>query len=265
MDKGTITLIASGIAATSSVAVLLLRSRSDRLSEYRQANRERLDLVLEDIGDAVYQVVSSTILSEVDGKNKNHYNRVKSNNIRKLSKLRVKVRYPLWGIDEGFKVLILLPGFIKNKNKKDKKIIFDLCTKLRIVLDKTIKNCHQYGRPPTYIDRIKVTYLAWKINKILGEIGALHDDELNHNIKNYVKYPKIKARIINREDKVFIAKDNENNDYIVSVNNKSGKGSRSLVQAGMDVNLYKREGENFYRYRIISPGSYNKRVKNDAQ
>jgi hypothetical protein len=261
MDKSTITLVASGIAAASSVSVLLLRLIAERSLESRQIHRARLEPQLEELGEVLYRVVSSAVMVEARDKDRNYHMANRTKNIKALSLLRAKLRYPLWGIDVGFRSLILLPNVLRNKSDEEKSEALELFSKLRFSLDRVIKNCHQQGRKPNLLERGIVHVRAGKISKTWKAMNEKQEieaiDRLNRRAKSRPAflYEKVPATVIERKESDFVAQCSKGKEYTLALMHRSGKGSRSMVQPGVRIRIFKRPQESFFRYSIVEPGS----------
>uniref|UniRef100_UPI0034E3F251 hypothetical protein n=1 Tax=Enterococcus faecalis TaxID=1351 RepID=UPI0034E3F251 len=103
------TLIAAVIAAIASVLKLFF----DRFAEGRSSKRQLLQPLISEMGEAIYSVVAtSTVLVEAETPQKFRSWYLKACREReKLTTLRPKLRYPLWGLDEGLRVLQRLPDW----------------------------------------------------------------------------------------------------------------------------------------------------------
>src|SRR5947209_474329 len=72
-----------------------------------------------------------------------------------LKALRSKVRYPLWGLDEGIRTLSRLPDWIDHLRQYpvSRTEVFESSAALAESLDRIIRRAYSRGRPPTLIDR----------------------------------------------------------------------------------------------------------------
>ena len=121
MDASTVTLVAALIAAAASILSLLLRSRSELRAELREINRKKLESLVDDLGDAMHKLVACSTLRVRDKEDANiGYWDSKIHEARtSLRKIRPRVRYQLWGLDEGLKALIVLPDWLNPKPATD--------------------------------------------------------------------------------------------------------------------------------------------------
>lgn len=265
MDKPTLTIISSLIGALSAIIVLSLKNRAERHAEYRNAQRAKIDPLLEELGETLYQIVSSVVLLSVNEKDKKYLNKLISKNTSRLRVIRSKVRYQLWGLDEGFKALLLLPSVFKSNEHVDHRKLFNNATALRRALDISIKNCHLYGRSPSYLDRLVVSFWVWRIRQNWSSYKRIAiEDEFNNALskakKNDKKHNKIEAVVVRATDDMFWAKDEYGEIHEVNRRFRSGKGSRSLLAPEVKVRIYQRPGEAFKRYTFVNPSSLQKNV-----
>jgi len=265
MDKATLTIISSLIGAFSAIIVLSLKSRAERQTEYRNAQREKIDPLLEELGEALYQIVSSVVLLSVNEKDQKYFNKIISKNSSRLRVIRSKVRYQLWGLDEGFKALLLLPSVFKTNERLNHRKLFNNATALRRTLDVSIKNCHLYGRSPNLMERLIVNFWVWRVKRSWSSYKriALEDEfheALNRAKKNDKKHKKIEAVVVKVVEDIFWAKDEHGETHEVNRRYRSGRGSRSLLAPEVKVRIYQRRGEEFKRYTFVSPSTLQKNV-----
>jgi len=64
-------------------------------------------------------------------------------------------------------------------------------------------------------------------------------------------HPKIHCTVVSRSRFEFVCRSDDGEEFTVSLSNRSGDGHRADVQAGARVKLYRRLGEDYYRYRFL--------------
>ena len=160
------TLIAAIIAAFASLAKLFF----DRKVEDRNARRKLIEPVISDLAEALYEVLatSKTILLARPGVQSEGWRRRAAEGRARLMKIRPKVRYCLWGLDEGLRVVSRMPGWVQHakSNEGRAKELIGYGTALRFALDVSIQRSYYYGRPPSIIERLIVLALAKKCRRI---------------------------------------------------------------------------------------------------
>ncbi|MCP4264057.1 MAG: hypothetical protein GY777_00520 [Candidatus Brocadiaceae bacterium] len=228
-----------------------MRIGSDWHSELRETNRRKLEPLVTDLGDALYKVVATNVLSVRDQRTKNveYWRQLKADARKKLRQLRPKLRYPLWGLDDGIKALICLSDWIDSTGNDS---ILQAATKLRATLDNSIRRCYRFGRPPSLFERLMVNYRVFRMR---SEWRGLKDAFLEEDVHGFdgliEEYEKTYVTVVSRNGDEFIAETEDGEHFKVLVNNRSGKGSRENLQIGVKIKLYKRPGEEFFRYRFV--------------
>lgn len=255
IDRGITTLIAAVIAALVSIISLLVSTSSKFSSEKREINRKRLEPLIEELGANLYGLMATTVLLIRDKNtvNKGYWLRQIEESRKALRRIRLQVRYSLWGLDEGLRMMISLPDLIYSKKVENKIEILHKATNLRNALDIVIRNCYQLGRSPNYFERKKINFWVTKLKEEWIALKELSEDEELQQIKNKeskIIYPKIYAKITEVKDDSFIAADLNGKLYSINKNNKRGKGSSNDIVIGKEIKLFKRDGEEFFRFRF---------------
>jgi hypothetical protein len=165
------TLVAAVIAAIASVLKLVF----DRYAEGRSSTRQMLQPLIAEMGEAVYSVVAtSTVLVEAETPQKFKSWYAKACREReKLKILRPKLRYPLWGIDEGLRVLQRLPDWCSHARADRLRATKMLkhASSLRHAIDVTALRCYQGGRQPRLYERLQVRFHAWRCRRTFTNGG----------------------------------------------------------------------------------------------
>lgn len=165
MDRGEATLIAALVAASASVLKLIL----DHYSEGRANQRELLQPLLTELGEAIYGIVATSVVmskTKSDEAFTNASGKAEEEQ-RKLKALRPKLRYPLWGVDEGVRVLTRLPDWVSHARSNPKKLqkLLDQADALRSAIDKVAIGCYKAGRTPTKLESWRVRFQAWRCRR----------------------------------------------------------------------------------------------------
>lgn len=173
MDESTATLFAAIIAAVVSIIVLLLQVLSAYDAESRGAHRQIIEPYLADLGESLHSILAT---SEIMMKAKsdvsyNEWKRKAHTSQDALRAIRGKVRYPLWGIDEGIRVMIRVPNWITHFKKRvpGSREVLDAADDLRITLDDVIRHSYSWGRPPTVCERWRVARRATALRSLFEE------------------------------------------------------------------------------------------------
>lgn len=165
-----VTLIAAALAAVASVAGLVLNIVAQSRSEVRQANRILLGPYLIDLARCLHEVMAcATILSKARSEESRANWRDRAAKAQeKIKELRLELRYPLWGIHEGLRVISLLPNWLEHMQPIPE-VREDLWTNgnhLRRALDIAIRNAYTSGSPPSRRHRRRVNRYAQGIRSL---------------------------------------------------------------------------------------------------
>lgn len=115
MSNSVATLIAASIAASVSLISLLMHATFGRNSEARAAHRQLLAEHLTDLASSVAEVVATAnVLNLVAKEGSTREKRLNWQTkgeaaVKRLKCVRPKVRYPLYGLDDGLRTLSRIP------------------------------------------------------------------------------------------------------------------------------------------------------------
>lgn len=168
------TLIAATIAALAAVAKLFF----DRFSENRSSFRALLQPLVADLGEALHGIVATCSVA-VQAESDRRFATWHTKSLRereKLKALRPKLRYPLWGLDEGLRVLERLPSWVQHArgNTARAKLLIKRATRLRKFMDVVALRCYRNGRLPDALERMQVRFYAWHCRRVF-DAGAPSD------------------------------------------------------------------------------------------
>lgn len=168
------TLVAAVVAAMASLAKLFF----DRFAEGRSSARELLQPLISEMGESAYGIVATcTVLVEAESPQKFRSWYAKACREReKLKALRPKLRYPLWGVDEGLRVLVRLPDWCSHARSDSVRArrLLTHATSLRHMLDVVALRCYRSGRQPNILERAQVRYHSWRCRQVFdgGKVCA---------------------------------------------------------------------------------------------
>lgn len=169
MSQAETALFVALISASASLGSLLWTTRAARLVEGRTTRLALLNNEFNELSHLLYKIVALSKKMADSGTNERFAAiRVKAETSSKqVDDLRLKCRYALWGLDDGFRTIKWMPVYIAHMKDSRKSIrtakLIKLGTKLRHSMDKAI--CHSYfnGAPPRRISRMVVMYRAWRL------------------------------------------------------------------------------------------------------
>ena len=158
----TATLAAAGIAAAASVVGLIANVYAKSSAEMRAAHRATLHEDLATLGESLHQIMACADIllrakSEESLKTWRARGKVAAESLKNL---RPKLRYPLWGLDEGLRVLSYIPDWTDHArvNPEGAKRLVRQADRLRRVLDNSIRRCYRKGRCPSLLERLRVRW-----------------------------------------------------------------------------------------------------------
>jgi hypothetical protein len=183
VDQPTSTLIAASIAALSSLWVLIGNTRASRCSEMRVAHRKALEPHVAVIGEALHNIIatSSILLKAKTDVSINNW-RIRSADAQtKLKEIRPKVRYSLWGIDEGIRTITRIPNWVEHARIRPTVAtsLLSSAGALRCALDHAIRHSYSHGTLPSWWACFRVTYHAKQCRKVYAQLKSdqITDDE----------------------------------------------------------------------------------------
>lgn len=175
MNKEDATLLAAVIAAVFSIIALLVSAYLAKLSDQRSTRRSALVNDFTELGNKIYQLVALSVkMSQCKIDSTFAMIRSKADAVAKeIDQIRLKTRYPLWGLDTGFRTIKWMPIYIANmKNQRTSPRTKELLrrgTRLREAMDIAICHSYFYGQQPTFIQRTRVKWRAYRLRKYFDD------------------------------------------------------------------------------------------------
>ncbi|HMO64046.1 MAG TPA: hypothetical protein PKE47_02270, partial [Verrucomicrobiota bacterium] len=157
------------VAAFSSIGTLCINLFAQYRSEMRATYRKTLEPFLEPLGKNLYLTMAcSKILSlknDEDGESRGNWRKRADEARNEIKKLRMNVRYSLWGLDEPLRVLTRVPNWIEHNkgNRENSDALILLATNLREAIDDSIRRAYSCGKPIPFWNR-------WLLNKKAGKL-----------------------------------------------------------------------------------------------
>ncbi len=168
-----VTLVAALIAAAVSIATLVVNVATQRSAELRRAHRDTLENFIHDLGESLHSTVATSnilLKAQTDPAILNWRARADAAQA-KLKELRMKLRYPLWGLDKGLNTISRLHNWVEHARAYPtySENILRRGKSLGRTLDSTIRKCYMRGRSPRIDERLRVFYKRMRLEK------AYHD------------------------------------------------------------------------------------------
>ena len=244
MDATSATLIAALVAALASTLGLALRIRADSRAELRRANRDRLEPILEEIGDALHKIVACSVLAVRDAgtENRRYFDLKKREARDVLRRLRPRVRYQLWGLDDGLKTLMALPDWVDARGVKDHDQLLIHASALRLAIDQAIRKAYRNGGPPSALSQIRVRICVRRMWRAWGGLQEALDRESMPLRRETVIHPKTRATIVRRDGEILTVRSNDGTVYPCVRSEPNGKGKPE-------------PGSTWYRREFVQEGS----------
>ena len=166
IDSGVATLVAAILAAILSGINLL----NQKKTEIRSANRQYLGTFIEDLSQSIHQLIALSVIMLKNKTKESLQNTAAKTEEPKncLKKLRTKIRYPLWGIDDSIQKLTRIPDFtlytLANPEIAQENV--DMAIILVKSVDRCIRNCYLQGRSPNLFEIYYIKYRVWRFTRI---------------------------------------------------------------------------------------------------
>ena len=197
MDTAVIwaALITSFFAIASSVVCLVYQHKL----EQQKMHRALLEKYMSQLGELSYSLLSCLKIypqTKTDTSRKRWQETLETTKIE-INQIRLKLRYPLWGIIDEIKTLARTASwgqyYRDNKTQFDK--FYDLANKLRNELDQAILDSYINGRPPCekYIKRVK---------NAARQVKKFHDDTKPSKIADVNSYEQEEDLVAQLRDEV---------------------------------------------------------------
>lgn len=153
------TLAAAAVGGVVALIALAANLLGQRAGESRTAHRKALEPFIAELGESIYCVIASArtwarLKDTQEGALAKWERRFRKHK-RRLSILRPRVRYTLWGLDESLRVLIRVPDWLKHVKKDQQRVsnIIAANTHLREAVDAAIRTSYARGKPPSWWSR----------------------------------------------------------------------------------------------------------------
>jgi len=161
------------IAASAAVLVAVLTYTGAGENVRRAAVRSLINEDIQELGNLIYRIVaiSKKTVRAKSSESREKWRKESYECRNKLNELRGRVRYSLWGIDDGLRALrsstFYAEHYIDDKINADR--MLKRSTNLRIALDKAIVDAFHMGRPPRFWQIWSIQFCAWRLNRCFSE------------------------------------------------------------------------------------------------
>lgn len=150
------TLIAAVVAAVASVLGVIVTAATiyfDRRSTAEAQHRDLLKPHIIDLGETLHKVIACSqivVHRAAQEQTTEKWQRLAGEACTKLKELRLKVKYPLWGLDDGLNEMTRLASYVSHlRNREEfRQPLLDAAESLRRELDEAIRKSFLEGQPP---------------------------------------------------------------------------------------------------------------------
>lgn len=150
------TLLAAVVAAVASVLGVFVTAASiyfERRTTKEAQHRDLLKPYIVDLGDTLHRVIAcSQVVVHRAAREQptDKWQRLAGDACTKLKELRLKVKYPLWGLDAGLNEMTRLASYVSHQRHREefRQPLLDAAENLRSRLDEAIRISFLSGRPP---------------------------------------------------------------------------------------------------------------------
>lgn len=185
VDTATGTLAAAVIAAVAAIGSLVVTTISGYRREGREAQRAALQPHLAPLADAIHQTVATSSMQHkalVDGKRElaAKWRKRGTDASSDLERIRLEVRYPLPGVDEGLRSLTRIPNWVAHRKGGDEGgALLQQADSLAKALHRAIESSWRRGRPPGTFTRHRLTRRVGAVRAVapIGPRDASDADE----------------------------------------------------------------------------------------
>ena len=171
MSETALALLLAGISALVAVGIHFLTSQANWQAEKRSQYREMLRSDVTELGVALHEVVACATVAiyraEKNQSTSTWIERTKAACDR-VGNLRLKVKYPLWDIDDGLKAIARTGGWLAHNitRSESRGELVAAAENLRDTLDAAISEALLNGEPPNDDQQKKVKDLAATFRKV---------------------------------------------------------------------------------------------------
>jgi hypothetical protein len=161
LSKEDATVLAAMVAALAALVSALAAIVSARNRESRDSHRALLVQLVSQLGTAIHGTVASCQVFVIRVRNGGALDiwleRARKSSGR-LKKQIPRVKYPLWGIEDGLRVIARLPDLLSHhrKNPDKAEALFEQGERVRLLIDSVIFECYTRGRSPSSAERKSV-------------------------------------------------------------------------------------------------------------
>jgi len=174
MDLNDVTIWAALIAFVASVVNIIVSVFSVRSVEKRRAHRELMTPYMCDLSESMHQMLAASdvhVKASQNGTLNTKWTRLASDSKKTIDESRRRLRYPLWGLDEGLRTLTRTMNWTCHLRSDETKVhtFLKKADDLKLALDYAIMRSYRKGSPPGMWSRFRVWSKARAVRKCFEE------------------------------------------------------------------------------------------------
>lgn len=162
IKTSTATLAAAAVAAVAATVSLLVTTIAAYHREGREAQRTALQPHLSALADGIHQTVATSFtqhkaLAAGSGASAEKWRNLGKAAGAELERVRLEIRYPLPGLDDGLRNLTRVPDWVGHrKGHEEGEELLSEADALAKALHRAIESSWRRGRPPGWIRRRQI-------------------------------------------------------------------------------------------------------------
>ena len=173
-------IIAAATSILSLAVTIIVNSRGER----RIAMRQSLQDSLNQVGGLLYRIVATSqkmtdMRTDVTFQTAR---KVADKCCIELDARSREIRYALWGIDEGFRTMRMIPNYIANlkaeRTGPRAARVIELSTELRISIDNSIRKAYRNGTVPSCTSRFTVWWKQQRLKDYFAKCKPMPPQQL---------------------------------------------------------------------------------------
>lgn len=184
IKTSTATLAAAAVAAVAATLSLLVTTLAAYRREGREAQRAALQPHLAALADGIHQTVATSftqqkVLATGSREGAAKWRKLGKDASSELERVRLEIRYPLPGLDDGLRNLTRVPDWVGHrKGHADGDELLAKADALAKALHRAIESSWRRGRPPGWIRRRQIARKVRALRSVapIGPKGAAGGD-----------------------------------------------------------------------------------------
>lgn len=166
-------IVASVVALVTSSFSIFAAIKSERRNAHRQLFAGKIN----ELGVCIYSQMScSTIyLKAKTGESEKKWRERAQEQQEKMKRLRLELRYSLWGIDDGLHEATLIASWVAHYHNHPEfaENFLKCANRLCRSLDASIRYAYEQGRSPSVWHCLRTSFCAWRMRRFRTKTKTL--------------------------------------------------------------------------------------------